>query len=34
MTGPITLDAFIWAELSEIAPGRSSRPTSPGRTAE
>jgi hypothetical protein len=27
LTGPITRDAFIWAEFSEIAPGRSSRPT-------
>ena len=30
MTGPMTREAFIWAELSEMAPGRSSLPTSPG----
>ena len=34
MTGPMTREAFIWAELSEMAPGRSSRPTIMGRTAE
>ncbi len=34
MTGPMTLEAFICAEFSEIAPGRSSLPTSPGRIAE
>ena len=34
MIGPMTRDAFIWAEFSEIAPGRSSRPTRPGRMAE
>ncbi len=34
MIGPMTRDAFIWAELSEMAPGRSSLPTRPGRTAE
>ena len=34
MTGPMTRDAFIWAEFNEIAPGRSSRPTRPGRMAE
>ena len=34
MTGPMTREAFIWAELSEMAPGRSARPTRPGRTAE
>src|ERR1700722_16729135 len=34
MTGPMTREAFIWAELSEMAPGRSCFPTSPGRTAE
>ena len=34
MTGPMTREAFIWAEFSEIAPGRSRLPTSPGRTAE
>ena len=25
MTGPMTRDAFIWAEFSEMAPGRSAR---------
>ena len=34
MIGPMTRDAFIWAELSEMAPGRSSLPTRPGRMAE
>jgi hypothetical protein len=34
MTGPMTRDAFIWAEFSEMAPGRSTLPTSPGSTAE
>ncbi len=34
MTGPMTRDAFIWAELREMAPGRSTLPTRPGRTAE
>ena len=34
MAGPMTREAFIWAEFSEIAPGRSSLPTSPGSTAE
>jgi len=34
ITGPMTLDAFIWAEFSEMAPGRSALPTSPGRIAE
>ena len=34
MTGPMTREAFIWAEFSEMAPGRSCLPTSPGRTAE
>ena len=34
MTGPMTREAFIWAEFSEMAPGRSSLPTSPGRIAE
>ena len=34
MTGPMTREAFIWAEFREMAPGRSRLPTSPGRTAE
>ena len=34
ITGPITRDAFIWAELSEMAPGRSERRTRAGRMAE
>ena len=32
--GPMTRDRFIWAELSEMAPGMSSLPTRPGSTAE
>ena len=34
MTGPMTREAFIWAEFKEMAPGRSRLPTSPGSTAE
>ena len=34
MIGPMTRDAFIWAELREMAPARSSLPTRPGRMAE
>ena len=34
MTGPMTREAFIWAEFREMAPGRSARPTNPGRMAE
>ena len=34
MVGPTTRDAFIWAELSEMAPARSLRSTRAGRAAE
>ena len=34
MAGPMTREAFIWAEFSEMAPARSSRSTRAGKAAE
>ena len=33
MIGPMTREPFIWAELREMAPARSSRPTRAGKRA-